>query len=149
MKIKSLRIENLRSFVDVTVPFDNYTCLVGPNGAGKSTILCALNIFFRESENAATNLIQLNSEDFHQKRTENPIRITITFKDLSAEAQQDFADYFRQGKLVVSAVATFDKDFRKSRGETIRTTLRHQGFRQVLRCSWKRRESLWTQRNLR
>ena len=114
MKIESVRIENLRTFADVTVPFDNYTCLVGPNGAGKSTILCALNIFFRESENVSTDLIQLDSEDFHQKKTEKPIRITVTFKDLSDEAKQDFADYFRQGKLVVSAVATFDKDTQKA-----------------------------------
>ena len=109
MKIESVRIENLRSFADVTVPFDDYTCLVGPNGAGKSTILCALNIFFRESENVATDLIQLDLEDFHRKKTEKPIRITVTFKDLSDEAQQDFADYFRQGKLIVSAEATFDE----------------------------------------
>ena len=110
MKIESVRIENLRSFAEVTVPFDNYTCLVGPNGAGKSTILCALNIFFRESENVATDLIQLDIEDFHRKKTEKPIRVTVTFVDLSEEAQQDFADYFRQEKLVVSAVATFDEN---------------------------------------
>ena len=109
MKIESVRIENLRSFANVTVPLDDYTCLVGPNGAGKSTILCALNIFFRESENVATDLIQLDLEDFHRKKTEKPIRITVTFTDLDDEAQQDFADYFRQGKLVVSAVATFDE----------------------------------------
>ena len=114
MKIESVRIENLRSFADVTVPFDNYTCLVGPNGAGKSTILCALNIFFRESENVATDLIQLDLEDFHQKKTDKSIRITVTFEDLSNEAQQDFSEYFRQGKLVISAVATFDKDTEKA-----------------------------------
>lgn len=114
MKIESVRIENLRTFADVTVPFDNYACLVGPNGAGKSTILCALNIFFRESENVSTDLIQLDLEDFHRKRTENPIRITVTFKDLSDEAKQDFSDYFRQEKLVVSAVATFDEGTQKA-----------------------------------
>ena len=114
MKIESVRIENLRSFPDVTVPFNDYTCLVGPNGAGKSTILCALNIFFRESENVTTDLIQLDLEDFHQKKTEKPVRITVTFKDLSSEAQRDFTDYFRQGKLIVSAVATFDKSTGKA-----------------------------------
>lgn len=114
MKIESVRIENLRSFADVTVSFNNYTCLVGPNGSGKSTILCALNIFFRESENATTDLIKLDIEDFHGKKTENSIRITVTFTDLSEKAQQDFADYFRQGKLVVSAVATFDESTGKA-----------------------------------
>ena len=114
MKIESVRIENLRTFADVTIPLDNYTCLVGPNGSGKSTILCGLNIFFRESENVSTDLIHLGLEDFHQKKTEKDIRITVTFKDLSEEAKQDFADYFRQGKLVVSAVATFDEDTQKA-----------------------------------
>ena len=61
MKIESVRIENLRSFKDVTVPLNDYTCLAGPNGAGKSTVLYALNIFFRES-------INLNAKSFHGNR---------------------------------------------------------------------------------
>ena len=108
MKIESVHIENFRSFKDATIPFNNYTCLVGPNGAGKSTILTALNVFFRESENIPTDLSRLDIEDFHGKQTERPIKITVTFTDLNQEAQEDFADYFRQGQLVVSAVATYD-----------------------------------------
>ena len=107
MKIESVRIENFRSFKDGTIPFNDYACLVGPNGAGKSTILTALNVFFRESENIPTDLSQLDSEDFHCKKTESPIRITVTFTDLNQEAQDDFADYVRQDRLVVSAVATY------------------------------------------
>jgi predicted ATP-dependent endonuclease of OLD family len=78
MKIESVRIRNLRSFADETITFNDYTCLVGPNGSGKSTILCALNIFFRETANVTTNLDQLDPEDFHQKQTDNPIEITVT-----------------------------------------------------------------------
>lgn len=109
MNIESVRIKNLRLFADVTVPFNDFTCLVGPNGSGKSTILCALNVFFRETENASTDLSQLDREDFHQKNTTEPIEITVTFGNLTAEAQQDFSDYYRQGKLIVSAVATFNE----------------------------------------
>lgn len=109
MNIESIRIKNLRSFLDVTIPFGEFTCLVGPNGAGKSTILCALNVFFRETENASTDLSQLDREDFHQKNITEPIEITVTFGNLSPEAQQDFSDYYRQGKLIVSAVATFNE----------------------------------------
>jgi predicted ATP-dependent endonuclease of OLD family len=83
MRLESVRIKNLRSFADVTVPFNDYTCLVGPNGSGKSTILCALNVFFRETENSGTDLSQLDREDFHQKNTTEPIEITVTFTDLS------------------------------------------------------------------
>jgi predicted ATP-dependent endonuclease of OLD family len=109
MRIESVRIKNLRSFTDVTVPFNKYTCLVGPNGAGKSTVLCALNVFFRETADVATNLAQLSAEDFHQRNTKEPIEITVTFVDLRPEAQVDFAEYYRQGKLVVSAVASFEE----------------------------------------
>lgn len=108
MKIKSVRIKNLRSFRDQTVLFNDYSCLAGANGAGKSTVLCALNIFFRETGHSATDLTCLQEEDFHKKNTADPVEITVTFNDLNEEAQADFADYFRQGELVVSARATFD-----------------------------------------
>lgn len=108
MRIASVRIENFRSFADATIPFNDYGCLVGPNGAGKSTVLTALNVFFRESENLPTDLSQLDQEDFHCKKTGEPIKITLTFCDLSDGAKEDFADYVRQDQLIVSAVATFD-----------------------------------------
>ena len=108
MRIDSVRIENFRSFEDATVPFNNYACLVGPNGVGKSTVLTALNVFFREFENTPTDLSQLEQEDFHFRNTAVPIRVTVTFADLSEEAQDDFSDYARQGKLVVTADATFN-----------------------------------------
>ena len=100
MRIESVRIENFRSFEDATVPFNRYGCLVGPNGAGKSTVLTALNLFFRETENLPTDLSQLQQEDFHCKNTAEPIRVTVTFCDLSEEAQNDFSDYVRQGDLL-------------------------------------------------
>jgi predicted ATP-dependent endonuclease of OLD family len=109
MKIESVHIQNLRSFGDETIPFNDYTCLVGPNGSGKSTVLCALNIFFRETDNASTDLCQLEKDDFHHQNTDEPVSITVTFCDLSKEAQEDFSDYFRLDRLVVSAVARFDK----------------------------------------
>lgn len=108
MRIESLRIENFRSFKDETINFSDYTCLVGPNGAGKSTVLAALNIFFRQTENTATDVVNLSAEDFHQKDTKHPVKISLTFANLSAEAIEDFKDYYRHGKLIVSAVAEFD-----------------------------------------
>lgn len=94
---------------DVEVPFNDYTCLVGPNGAGKSTILCALNVFFRQAENSTVDGSFLVEEDFHKKLIDEPVRITVTFTDLEPDAQADFADYYRQGKLVITAEARFDK----------------------------------------
>ena len=109
MEIASIRIQNFRSFADTTMSLSDYTCLVGPNGAGKSTVLTALNVFFRESENVSTDVNRLDIEDFHLKRTGDPVRITVTFTGLSEKAEEDFSDYVRQGQLVVSAEAIFDE----------------------------------------
>lgn len=109
MRIRSVHIKNLRSIADQTVEFDRYNCLVGANGAGKSTVLCALNVFFRETQNATTDLTALQLEDFHAKNTSDPIEITVEFTGLSVEAQKDFGEYYRQGVLAVSAIAKFDE----------------------------------------
>jgi putative ATP-dependent endonuclease of OLD family len=108
MKIESVRIQNFRAFKDETIVFDDYTCLVGPNGSGKSTILTALNIFFRDTANASTDLVNLGEEDFHHCNTSQPIQITVTFVDISDDAEKDLKDYVRQGKLIISAVAEWD-----------------------------------------
>lgn len=114
MKIKSIRIENFRSFKDVTVPFNEYTCLVGPNGAGKSTVLMALNVFFRESDSLPTNRTELEEEDFHCKNTDSPVKLTITFCNLNNEAKSDFLDYVQQEQLVILAVAKFNRETGKA-----------------------------------
>jgi predicted ATP-dependent endonuclease of OLD family len=108
VKLSSLRIKNLRSCKDVTVHFNPYTCLVGPNGAGKSTVLTALNVFFRETQQIGLDSSRLVREDFHLKDTTEPITITLTFIDLSPEAQEDFKDYYRNGRLVITTEAVFD-----------------------------------------
>jgi energy-coupling factor transporter ATP-binding protein EcfA2 len=109
MKIISIKIENFRCLKNETVKFDDYTCLVGPNGAGKSTVLNALNVFFREAKSGSTNLVSLSKEDFHEKSTTDPIRITVTFGDLSQAAKDDLKDYVRHDQLVVSAIATWNE----------------------------------------
>ena len=110
MKVSSLRIQNFRSFKDQTINFDDYTCFVGANGSGKSTILTALNLFFRETADSKTDLLKLSKEDFHNGNVSEPVQITVTFADLSVEAQEDFKAYFRHGKLAISAVANWDAD---------------------------------------
>lgn len=108
MRVKSISIKNFRSFKDVSVNLDSYSSLVGANGAGKSTVLCALNIFFQEGEESSTNVTKLHEEDFHERDTDHPIEIMVTFCDLSEEAQEEFKDYFRQGELTVMAQATYN-----------------------------------------
>ena len=108
MKISSIRIENFRSFRDQTISTDNYSCFVGPNGAGKSTVLSALNLFFQCSTSSTPNVRTLDAEDFHNKQTDNPIRITVTFGDLIAGATEEITDYIRQDKLIVTTEAVWD-----------------------------------------
>lgn len=107
MRLAEIKIENFRSFLDETIRIDNYTCLVGPNGCGKSTLLTALNLFFR-NPSPNINLSALSKDDFHHGDTSKPIKITLTFDNLSVEAQTDLKNYYRNGKLVVSAVASWD-----------------------------------------
>jgi putative ATP-dependent endonuclease of OLD family len=114
MKIKSLEIRNFRSFSATKVDFEDYTAFVGANGAGKSTVLCALNIFFRQTDETPTNLTELEAEDFHNGNIGEPIEISVTFHDLSQEAQVDFAEYYRAGLLVISSRAEFNADSRSA-----------------------------------
>jgi len=110
MKLSKLRIENFRSFKDETIYFDDYTCLVGANGTGKSAVLTALNVFFRNNASTATNVLTLSEEDFHHKSTGKPVKITLTFVDLSEEAKKDFKHYFRQEELTIFAKAVWDNE---------------------------------------
>ena len=108
MRIESVAVKNLRCIKDSVAILDAYTCLVGPNGAGKSTLLHALNILFRHVEDASTDVTSLTPEDFYLHDTTIPIEITVTFTGLPKEAEEDFKEYVRQGKLIISAVAKFD-----------------------------------------
>jgi len=108
MRLISLRIQNFRSFRDQTIDLGPYCCFVGPNGGGKSTILTALNVFFRTAPSASLGLWTLTEEDFHLRNTAEPVRITLTFDDLSNEAKEDFKDYVRQDQLVVTAEAVWN-----------------------------------------
>jgi putative ATP-dependent endonuclease of the OLD family len=83
---------------------------VGPNGAGKSTVLSALNIFFQTPTSSTPNVRALEEEDFHNKQTEIPIRITVTFEDLPEEAKTALKDYIRQDKLIVTSEVIWDSD---------------------------------------
>lgn len=126
MKIKSVKIENFRAFKDETIYFDNYNCIVGSNGAGKSTILNALNVFFRSFKDSTTDLSKLSENDFHHRNTADPIRITVTFDDLTENAKADLATYVRHGVLIVSSVAIFDPN-------TERAEIKQYGNRLVMK----------------
>ena len=125
MRIRSVRIRNFRGFKDETFDFDSHTCLLGPNGAGKSTVLAALNVFFQES-GSTTDVASLADEDFHNGNTSEPVRITVTFSELSPKAQQDLSHYVRHNKLTATIEAKFDP-------QSNRAPVRYFGERLVFR----------------
>lgn len=133
MRLASVRIQNFRAFADETVYFNDYTCLVGPNGGGKSTILMALNVFFRETRHSRTSLVRLDAEDFHHRNTKDPVIITVTFDQLSEEAQNDFKEYFRQGKLIISAKAVWNEEDKCAEVTQYGMRLGMDDFRQFFR----------------
>jgi predicted ATP-dependent endonuclease of OLD family len=64
MKIKTVKIENFRSYKDeVKIEFGNLTAFVGKNDIGKSTVLEALDIFF----NCGSGLIKLDKDDINKQ----------------------------------------------------------------------------------
>ena len=110
MKIEKVRIINFRSIKDQEIGLGDFCCFVGTNGVGKSNIFNALNVFFRQYRDSRTDLSRLTEEDFHHKNTSNPIEITVTFSELSSEAEESLSDYVRHGKLIVTAKAEYDEN---------------------------------------
>ena len=107
MKVQSIRIERFRSFADETIRLDGYTCLVGVNGSGKSTVLAALNVLFQD-QSGGFDVTKLTEEDYFERDTSSPVRITVTFGSLSPDAETELSAYVRNGQLVVTAEAVFD-----------------------------------------
>jgi putative ATP-dependent endonuclease of the OLD family len=81
----------------MVVPVSHLTAFVGANGMGKSTILRAVNLFH-------ASMPQLTSEDWFNKETTPKIEITLTFKELSAEAKTRFAAYLQGDELSVTRI---------------------------------------------
>jgi predicted ATP-dependent endonuclease of OLD family len=127
MKISSIHIENFRSFRDQTISIDDYSCFVGPNGAGKSTVLSALNLFFQYPTSSTPNVRTLDADDFHNKHTADPIRITVTFEDLSDAAKESLKDYIRHDKLIITTEALWNS-------ETETATVKQHGQRLAMKA---------------
>ena len=123
MKIRSVRIRNFRCFEDETITFDSHVCLLGANGAGKSTVLAALNVFFQE-RGSKIDVVSLTHEDFHNGNTKEPVKITITFSELSERAKEELKHYVRHDELIATVKAEFNS-------ETGRAPIEHFGERLI------------------
>ena len=102
MRIKRIRVQNLRAVKDCTMDLDGLTALVGPNGAGKSTFLHALMLF--QGDMTACK------DDYHNRDTEQPIGIQITFTDLPNAVVDAFPKYTIDNELGIKCIIRWKGD---------------------------------------
>ena len=95
MIIKTLQIRNFRCVLNSTLQCEPLTALVGPNGSGKSSFLRALELFYSPRP-------VFRQEDFYNNDTNNDIEITITFTDLTDDAEERFGAYIQDDELTVT-----------------------------------------------
>jgi len=105
MKIRKIEISNFRSLENITIYPTDILALVGRNNSGKSNILKAIKLFFKSS----TKLV--DDECFYNHCTDNPIKIFITFEDLSNWEKEKFAPWMiDDDKLIVGRIITCDEE---------------------------------------
>jgi predicted ATP-dependent endonuclease of OLD family len=95
MKIKKIEIKNYRSLRDFTIYPKDILALVGRNNSGKSNVIKALELFFEGSVRL------VNEECFYNHRTEKPIKIFVTFEQLSEWEREKFEPWMDEDKLTV------------------------------------------------
>ncbi len=102
MRIKRIRVQNLRAVKDCTLALDGLTALVGPNGAGKSTFLHALMLF--QGDMTACK------DDYHNRDTTQDISIQITFTDLPNAVMTAFPKYTSDNELGIKRIIRWKDD---------------------------------------
>lgn len=84
MKVKTIKIQNFRSYKDeVEIEFGDLTAFVGKNDIGKSTVLEALDIFF----NCGSGVIKLDKDDVNKQALSEgntETIISVCFEELPA-----------------------------------------------------------------
>ena len=108
MLLKSVKIENFRSIKDTILYCDELTALVGTNGSGKSSLLRAIELFYNRSSN-------VKIEDYHNRQTDTPIKITAIFSDLPESIKNKYHEYVVKGCIEVVSVLEWDEEKHKSK----------------------------------
>ncbi|MHA2855110.1 AAA family ATPase [Paenibacillus lautus] len=124
MRIKELRVSNFRNFdeevliVPKVVNGMDMVVLVGENNAGKTSILTILHYLFNPERSIRT--LEFQETDFYD--LDKPIRVEVTFSDLSDELRAHFIgivdseemDGKEQWFLPLVFTCVFDKQTKES-----------------------------------
>jgi putative ATP-dependent endonuclease of OLD family len=97
LKVRKLRVRHFRSIADVEFECGDLVALVGRNGAGKSCILRAVEAFYNSGAG-------IGIDDFHHRDLAQPVRVLVSFSDLTAEARALFSPYMQGDSLDVELV---------------------------------------------
>lgn len=102
MKIKSVKISNFRSIIDVEISFENLMMFIGQNNHGKSNILYAILFFFGE--------IKIQELDFFDGTDE--LYVEILFYDLDDDDKVTFNKYLTtENEILVRKTAYSNGSF--------------------------------------
>ena len=84
MKISKLKIENIKCFEEIEIPFENdndeitnWSLIVGDNGSGKTTILRCLALGLCDAKGASALLSELHGDFLRQDTNEGEIEVTL------------------------------------------------------------------------
>ncbi len=95
MKIRKIEIKHYRSLDDITIYAGNVLALIGRNNSGKSNVIKALELFFESSSRL------VDKECFHDRNTEGPIEIFVTFEQLSDWETEQFKPWLYADRLII------------------------------------------------
>ncbi len=98
MQIGKIKISNYRGLESLELYPNDKNVIVGDSNIGKSTILKALDLSLNPNIPYYRDLF--NENDFYKKKTKNPIKIKITFENLTEEELNYFSDYVEPGKNI-------------------------------------------------
>lgn len=101
LRVRTVRVKNLRAVRDCTLALGNLTALVGPNGAGKSTFLYALDLF--QGTAAACR------EDYYNRDTSRDIEIQVVLAGLRDSEVDAFSPHAKDGELCVAHTIRWER----------------------------------------
>lgn len=95
MRISSVDVSNFRALRNSPLTLSATTALIGENNCGKSAFLSAIDLFFSSSP-------RVKIRDFSDSNIDQPIDVTLHFKDLTPEDHKEFDEYLLDGELIVT-----------------------------------------------